>query len=48
VDCSKAKEILGVFPLHDVKSIIKDLLLYNDFGDMENPLFYNIKTFSNL
>lgn len=48
VDCSKAKQILAFSPLNNVELIVKDLLSYNDFGDMENPLFYNIKTFSNL
>ena len=48
VDCSKAKQILRFSPLNNVELIVKDLLSYNDFGDMENPLFYNIKTFSNL
>jgi len=48
VDCNKAKQILAFSPLNNVELIVKDLLSYNDFGDMENSLFYNIKTFSNL
>ena len=48
VDCKKAKDILAFVPSQNVENIVEDLLINNNFGDMENPLFYNIKTFTNL
>ena len=48
VDCEKANIIIGYKSSYDIGSIVKDLINYDGFGDMENPKYYNIKTFSNL
>lgn len=46
VNCDKAKTILGFLPNHGVKEIVESLIQNREnFGDMENPLYYNIKTF---
>lgn len=48
VTCDKAKTILGFSPTCGVKNIVEDLLNNRqNFGDMDNPAYYNIKTFMN-
>jgi nucleoside-diphosphate-sugar epimerase len=46
VACDKAKTVLGFSPICGVKNIVEDLLNNRqNFGDMDNPAYYNIKTF---
>jgi nucleoside-diphosphate-sugar epimerase len=46
VNCDKAKTVLGFSPTCGVKQIVQDLLDNREiFGDMDNPAYYNIKTF---
>lgn len=48
VSCEKANNILGFKSLNAIESIVQELIQYDGFGDMENPNYYNIKTFSTL
>lgn len=46
VNCDKAKTILGFSSSCGVKEIVESLIENRkNFGDMENPIYYNIKTF---
>lgn len=46
VNCDKAKTVLGFSPSCGVKGIVESLIdNRTKFGDMENPAYYNIKTF---
>jgi nucleoside-diphosphate-sugar epimerase len=46
VNFNKAKTILGFVPTCNVKGIVTELVENKDtFGNMENPAYYNIKTF---
>jgi len=46
VDCTKATTVLGFVPHNNVRSIVEDLIANRDsFGNMEDPRYYNIKTF---
>lgn len=48
VSCEKANNVLGFKPINTIESIIHDLIRCDDFGNMEHPKYYNIKTFSTL
>jgi nucleoside-diphosphate-sugar epimerase len=49
VDINKAINVLGFKPLHDVASILENLIVNKEhFSDFSNPLFYNIKIFEQL
>jgi nucleoside-diphosphate-sugar epimerase len=45
VNIQKAENVLSFHPNHDVKRIIRDLVEHmDDFGDWDNPQYYNIET----
>jgi nucleoside-diphosphate-sugar epimerase len=45
VNIEKAKNVLSFHPNHDVKAIVKNLIEHmDDFGDWDNPQYYNIQT----
>ena len=49
VNCGKATTVLGFTPQNNVRSIVVDLIDSRGiFGNMDNPNYYNIKTFINM
>lgn len=49
VDIDKAVNVLSFKPLHDVASILENLIANKErFSDFSNPQFYNIKVFEQL
>ena len=49
VDCSKAATVLGFSSQNNVKSIVVDLIEnISSFHNMDDPKYYNIKTFMNM
>lgn len=49
VSIEKARKVLSFHPKHDVESIIEDLVEHQqEFGDFDNPNYYNIQVFKKL
>jgi nucleoside-diphosphate-sugar epimerase len=49
VNCDRAATVLGFVPKYGLRNIVVDLIRNRDkFGDMNNPAYYNIKTFVNM